>query len=79
MDDGSRNGNTVLLHTESFTKADNLILSKELNTKFGLNTQVISHKGYYSIIKIPYTDSAHLVQLVKPYILESMMYKLPKS
>ena len=38
MCDGSLDGNTMILHTQSFTKEEIIILSSELNTKFNLNS-----------------------------------------
>jgi hypothetical protein len=49
MGDGSLNKDkkTLILHTQSYTKIENLILSKELNEKFGLRSEVIEHKKKY--------------------------------
>ena len=49
MSDGSlqRDFLTMILHTQSFSYEENLILSNELNEKFKFNTQVISHKQKY--------------------------------
>jgi hypothetical protein len=46
MGDGSlqKDNKTMILHTQSYTKTENLILSKELNEKFYFSTEVISHK-----------------------------------
>jgi len=38
---------TMVLHTHSFSYEENLLLSNELNEKFKLNSQVISHKKKY--------------------------------
>jgi LAGLIDADG DNA endonuclease family len=49
MGDGSLQSDkkTIILHTQSYTKTENLILSVELNEKFNLNSEVISHKKKY--------------------------------
>jgi len=49
MGDGSlqKDGKTIILHTQSYTQIENLILSKELNIKFGFSTEVIPHKEKY--------------------------------
>lgn len=46
MGDGSLNKDrkTMILHTQSYTKTENLILSRELNEKFGFSSEVIKHK-----------------------------------
>lgn len=78
MCDGSLNGNTMILHTQSYSHSENIILSQELNQKFGLHSQVIQHKGKYWVIKIPSEDAKILRDLIAPYIIPSMEYKLPK-
>jgi hypothetical protein len=57
MDDGSLNGNTMILHTQSYTKQECEIISSELNEKFNLNTIVIPHKEVYYVVKIPFNDA----------------------
>gem|GEM_PF-6688772 len=49
MGDGSlqKDNKTLILHTQSYTKIENLILSKELNEKFGFLSEVIEHKKKY--------------------------------
>jgi len=56
MGDGSLNKDrkTMILHTQSYTKTENLILSRELNEKFGFSSvrrEVIKHKKKYFVIK----------------------------
>lgn len=78
MCDGSLDGNTMILHSQGFTRDENLMLSKELNIKFKFSSEVISHKGQYWVIRIPYTDAAKLQELIKPHMIPSMGYKVPK-
>lgn len=42
MGDGSlqKDSKTMILHTQSYSENENLILSKELNEKFGFKTEV---------------------------------------
>lgn len=70
---------SMILHNQDFTQQENQILSSELNTKFGLHTQVIKHKLKYYVIKIPVDDAQILRTLMQPYILPSMIHKLPSS
>ena len=79
MGDGSlhKDRKTIILHTQSYTKAENLILSKELNEKFNLNSKVIPHKQKYWVIKFNSKDAARLNNLIKPFMVSSMTYKLP--
>jgi len=79
MGDGSlqKDKKTMILHTQSFNKIDNFILSSELNDKFGFTTEVILHKKIYWVIKFKSKDALLLHNLIKPYIHPSMTYKLP--
>lgn len=49
MSDGSLQGDhkSMIPHTQSFSLDENHILSNELNSKFGLHSRVIPHKGIY--------------------------------
>ena len=44
MGDGSlsKDRKTMILHTQGYSQSENLILSRELNEKFGFRTEVIS-------------------------------------
>ena len=75
----SKNKKTMILHTQGYSQSENLILSKELNDKFGFRTEVISHKNFYFVIKFNSKDAPLLNNLIKPFIIESMKYKLPLS
>ena len=79
MGDGSLQSNkkTMILHTQSYSKNENLVLSKELNEKFKLNSVVIPHKKNYWVIKFSSKDAVRLKFLIEPYIIPSMVYKIP--
>ena len=77
MDDGSVDGKTTIIHTSNFKGEEVLLLSTELNEKFGLSSEVLTHKVKYRVIKIPYTDGERMVSIIKPYIHESMRRKIP--
>jgi len=67
----------MILHTQSYTKTKNLNLSRELNEKFGFSSEVILHKKKYFVVKFNSKDALTLHNLIKPYIIESMKYKIP--
>jgi hypothetical protein len=79
MCDGSLQNDkkTMILHTQSFSFEENLILSNELNKKFNFKTKVISHKVKYSVIKFDSKDSSNLKNLIKPFMHLSLAYKIP--
>ena len=68
---------TMILHTQSYNKNENLILSKDLNEKYGFMSEVIKHKNKYWIIKFKSKDALILHNLIKPHIHSSMIYKIP--
>lgn len=55
MDDGSLQNDkkTMIIHTQSYSYEEVMILSYELNKKFNLNSRVIPHKKVYWVILIP--------------------------
>nr|QVG61541.1 hypothetical protein [Rhizoctonia sp.] len=83
MDDGSFNitkGHLVIC-TDSFSKEDVLRLIHILNSKFGLSCGLINHgitKGGNIAYRIRINKSSmpSLINLVKPHIIPSMLYKL---
>lgn len=80
MADGSlqRDQKSMILHSQSFTQAQNELLSKELNTKFGFSSRVIPHKDIYWVIFIPSKDAKLLHSLIAPHMLPYFSYKIPK-
>ncbi len=77
MGDGSLNKKSMILHTQSYSEEENLILSKELNEKFEFKTKIVPHKQKYWVIVFNSEDTVLLSKLIKPYIIASMSYKLP--
>ena len=79
MGDGSlqKDRKTMILHTQSYNKNENLILSRELNKKFGFKSEVILHKKKYFVVKFNSKDAVTLHNLIKPHIIESLKYKIP--
>lgn len=79
MSDGSLQNDhqSMILHTQSFSKTENEMLSSELNAKFGLNSTVISHKNIYWVIFIPRKDAVTLHNLISPHIIPHFKYKIP--
>lgn len=80
MGDGSldRGARVLTLHTQGFTKEENETLSSELNAKFSLHSNVIPHKQKYWVIQFPVKDANTLHTLLKPHMIPSMQYKVPR-
>jgi len=79
MSDGSLQSDfkSMILHSQSFTRSENEILSSELNSKFGLHSRVISHKQIYWVIYIPSRDAVILHNLIAPHMIPYFHYKVP--
>lgn len=79
MCDGSlqKNKQDLIIHTQSFTEAENLLAVKELNQKWGLSCRVVSHKQKYWVIQTHTKDARTLYSLLTPYLIRSIRYKLP--
>lgn len=81
MCDGSlqKDGKTLVLHTQGFHYSENVILSCELNKKFGFSSRVIPHKHKYYVIEIPKQDSRLVFHHVSQHMIPSMRYKIEKD
>lgn len=75
MSDGSNNKGCLNLHTQNYTKVENRNICKELNEKFYINALISkSNNKYY--IRINKKDSYFITENIKPFILDSMKYKI---
>ena len=75
MDDGSADGKQLRINTQSFTLGENLWLIKFLQATFGILSTVNVDKGKYRL-RVRSSSMNLLKQLVLPYIIPSMLYKL---
>lgn len=84
MDDGSLKSNrhrALIFNTQSFSKSEVLRLSKIMENKFGISAvlrkQSRKIEELYQLVTVK--DGAEkLAEIIKPYILPSMRYKLGK-
>jgi len=76
MDDGtiSKNRN-IMLCSHNFTKMDNELLSKFLNDKFNLSSNIWKSKDKY-YLGFSKENSIKLTNLIKNLVIPSMQYKL---
>ena len=81
MDDGSFNKSKgyLTLCTDSYCKEDVLYFISILQTKFNISSALFwvkkNNKIYYRI-RINKSSMPSLIELVKPYFISSMLYKL---
>ena len=76
MDDGSRDNRQLRINSQSFSKEENLFLRELLQAKLGIKTTLNQDKGKYRV-RICAGSMKVLAQLVRPYMIPSMLYKLP--
>jgi hypothetical protein len=75
MDDGGSTGGkwaSYKIHTNGFVKNDTIKLKKELQETYGIYTTIHKSGALYFLSKTKHD----LNRLIKPYIVDSMKYKL---
>lgn len=84
MDDGGKldynknsKNKSIVLNTQSFTESEVLNMAKELSDKFNLLCEVRSNKGK-KVIVIKSLSFFKFHEIVEPFIIPEMRYKLPK-
>ena len=76
QDDGMKVGpNTYVLNTQAYRLQDHRILQQALERNFGLGTSVHKNKGSYQLY-ICASSGARFRQLILPYMVSCMMYKI---
>jgi biotin operon repressor len=80
MDDGSLNKKVNMrLATDGFSKEDNQTLQRILKLKFGVRSKICGyqrHNQEYNYLSMNKRNSLILSDIVKPYIIDSMQYKI---
>jgi hypothetical protein len=79
MGDGSFRGSSITLYTNNFTIQEVVLLISILRYKFQLEANLHLKKAgnkYYPTIYITSNYLPHLINLVKPYMVNYMYYKL---
>lgn len=77
MDDGYKRNdcNALRLNTDSFSKDEQQILQAVLKDNFGIET-ILHKKGKYWNIYIPQKESRKFIEIIKPYIIPTLEYKI---
>jgi len=80
MDDGSypKNSYSCTLHTNGFSHEENVLIKQWFEEKWDICPKITSFlkgiKRYY-FLRFPAKESRKLIELIKPYIHQSMQYK----
>lgn len=77
-DDGSYSNKQgyVILCTNSFSLEEHKLIKKFFNKRFGLNPTIGFRDDKYYYLRFKQEDSKKLIEIVKPYIPKSMLYKI---
>jgi hypothetical protein len=75
MDDGSLCDKSCYLNTQQFPEQEQLLLSRLLLKDFGLTAKRDKDKQYYRL-RFNVKESKKFVDLIRPYIIPSMAYKV---
>ena len=77
MDDGYKRNdcNAFRLNTDSFGKSEQQMLREVLEKNFGIDS-TLHKKGKWWNIYIPRKSSKRFVELVQPYVIPSLRYKI---
>lgn len=78
MDDGSRDKGCVRISSHNFSYSDHLKLQQILKAKFGISANIQRAQDKFWLW-IRSESSPHLVRLIEPYVIPSMLYKLPRN
>ncbi len=76
MDDGTRESNSIRINSQGFTKNENIYLIKLLQAKLGIKTTLNKDKDKFRL-RIKTESIKKVLNLIQPYIIPSMLYKLP--
>ena len=76
MDDGAVDRKQVRLNTQSFSLNENEALASLLRAKFGIEARLNRDKDRCRL-RITHASIQRLRDLVGPYLIPSMLYKLP--
>lgn len=76
MDDGKAASYGFYICSESFSKEENELLVNIINNKFDLELRVVKHRINRNRIFINSKSKEKFVNIIKPFIIKSMEYKL---
>jgi len=79
-DDGSYNKQGyIILCTNSYTLEEHELIKQFFEKRFGLSPTIGFRDGKYYYLRFKQKDSQKLIEIIKPFILESMLYKIGGS
>jgi hypothetical protein len=77
MDDGCRSRNAAYLNTQQFDVQSQFVLVALLEEQWGLESTLNRDKSYHRI-RISVRSTKRLSEIIEPYLLPELRYKLPQ-
>ena len=77
MDDGSRSRRSVYLNTQQYDRTSQERLLRLLYDQWGIEATLNRDKTYYRV-RISVEGTKRFAQLIEPYLLPELRYKLPQ-
>jgi hypothetical protein len=77
MDDGCRSRNAVYLNTQQYDEVSQSTVLRLLHEQWGIEGALNRDKTYYRV-RLSVEGTRKLVQLIEPYLLSDLRYKLPQ-
>jgi len=77
MDDGSYNGTNITLNTHSFSQQEQRMIQEMLQSKFEITTTIVKDRSKLKIAIGSY-EYEKFLDVVRPYIISSMNYKIAR-
>jgi LAGLIDADG DNA endonuclease family len=77
MDDGCKSRNAVYLNTQQFDEASQRVLLRTLREQWGIEGALNRDKSYHRI-RLSVSGTKRLAELVEPFLLDELRYKLPQ-
>jgi hypothetical protein len=77
MDDGCKSRTAVYLNTQQFAWPSQQRLLRMLSEQWGIAATLNRDKTYHRI-RVSVEGTARLAQVVRPYLLPELRYKLPQ-
>jgi hypothetical protein len=78
MDDGSKDGSGLRISRNCFSYNEILILKDAIYKNFDIICKIRTQNKIQYLLIISAKDMSKLVNIIKPYMCDSMMYKLGK-
>ncbi len=77
-DDGSYDNTQgyIVICTNSYTLEEHNLMKDFFNKKFGLNPTIGFRDGKYYFLRFKQDDSKKLIEIIRPFVPESMKYKI---